>query len=316
VQRQKVETSDSQILSFVSTIDGARHLVMDETTITQWLYVLLEKECNEIVVTQSDKHQNAKTDFKEAREHAENLRTNHIERKVYHSSDSIMELRSLVSGYQDLVKNIVADKNRYKALFRQSAIIKSGASFYTDRELIETLSTGSQRFVAGPLYDRIQLLMKHKARYEKQFDRNVQKFKAIKLLTSVPGLGVIRANQIVALVVSPHRFATKYNFFAYCMLVDHIQMSDGKVYGRKKPQGQSQLKGIFKSSRTSVLRGSSALRTKYELMQQKGTSQQAAYAALSRTIAAVTLGVWKSGRKFNDKQYERKIRNAYALAKT
>jgi transposase len=312
VSREKVATAESTILQFVNQFSGEVHLIMDETTITQWLYVLLHDEVSEIVVTQSEKHRKAKTDFKEAEEHARDLQANYVKRKVFHECNELMELRSLVSGYRDLVQNIVAEKNRYNALFRQSAIVRSGDTFYSDFELINSLRTENQRFVAIPLYERIQQLEKHKIMYEKKFEANHRKFKTIRLLTSIPGIGTIRANQLVALIVSPYRFPTKYHFFSYCMLIRHKQNSDGVVYGKKRPMGQSQLKDIFKSSRLAVLKGSSALKMKYELMQANGTTQKAAYGALSRSIAATVLGVWKSGKKYDDKKLERKLKSTYS----
>lgn len=315
VQREKVPTCETKLIDFVENISGSKHLIMDETTITQWLYVLFNQRVDELVVTQSTKHSKAKTDFKEAEEHAQNLRVGFVPKRIFHSCDELLELRAITSGYGDLLKNIIAEKNRYKALFRQSAIVETGASFYRDFELINSLRTNSQRFVAIPLYERIKLLEKHKELYEKQFEANVEKHPTIKLLTSIPGIGPIRANQIVAKVVTPYRFQTKYKFFAYCMLVNHSQNSDGKMYGMKRPNGQAELKGIFKSSRLSVLKGSSALRLKYELMIENGSTQQAAYSTLARTIAAVVLGVWKSGKKYNDVTFRKKVKSAYGLAK-
>jgi hypothetical protein len=313
IRHEKVPTCESEILNFIESITGSKSLIMDETTITQWLYVLLHNKVNNIIVTQSTKHSKAKTDFKEAHEHALNLLSNVKIKHIYHSLDDFIELRSLVSGYKDLVQSTISDKNRYKALFRQSAIIKSGEAFYRDFELINSLRTNHQRFVAISLYERIAQLEKQKKLYEKQFESNVDRFKEIRLLTSVPGIGPIRANQIVAIVVSPYRFPTKYHFFAYSMLVGHKQMSDGKIYGCKRPKGQSDLKNIFKSSRLPVLKGSSALRIKYDLMISNGSSQNAAYGALARTIASLVLGVWKSGKKYNDKLFKQKVENIYAL---
>jgi transposase len=312
VCREKVATAESTILQFVNQFSGEVHLIMDETTITQWLYVLLHDEVTRIVVAQSEKHRKAKTDFKEAEEHARNLLANYVKQKVYHECTDIMELRSLVSGYRDLVQNLVAEKNRYNALFRQSAIVRSGDAFYQDFELINSLRTDIQKFVAIPLYERIQQLEKHQAMYEKQFKANCKKYKTIRLLTSIPGIGTICANQIVALVVTPYRFPTKYNFYSYCMLIRHKQNSDGVVYGTKRPMGQTELNTIFKSSRLAVVKGTSALRLKYDLMQENGTTQKAAFNALSRSIAAMVLGVWKSGEKYDDKKVERSLKRTYS----
>ncbi|MBN2525264.1 MAG: transposase [Deltaproteobacteria bacterium] len=311
IRREKTPTSEAQILQFIRQYSGEIHLVMDETTITQWLYVLLNDKVERIVVTQSERHSSSKTDFKEAEQHAQDLRANNLKIRVYHSCDALMELRAMVSGYKDLIQNVVAEKNRYNALFRQSAITRAGTSLYKDAEWIKSLRTDSQRFVANPLFERIQLLERHRELYEKQFRENCNTHKEIRLLTSVPGIGAIRANQIVAQVVSPYRFPTKYNFFAYCLLVRHFQNSDGVTYGQKKPHGQSDLKGIFKSSRLSVLKGSSALRLKYDLMLANGASQKAAFNALGRSIASTVLGVWKSGQEYNDKKTRERLNSTY-----
>jgi hypothetical protein len=116
VCREKAATAENTVLQFLKQFTGEVHLIMDETTITQWLYVLLHDEVTRLVVTQSERHRNAKTDFKEAEGHARNLLSNHVKQKVYHECSDLMELRSLVSGYRDLVQNLGAEKNRYKAL--------------------------------------------------------------------------------------------------------------------------------------------------------------------------------------------------------
>ena len=59
--------------------------------------------------------------------------------------------------------------------------------------------------------------------------------------SSVPGISHVRANIIVATICSPQRFKTKHQFWGYCMLVRHIQMSGGKIYG---PGGAAERLGL------------------------------------------------------------------------
>jgi transposase len=40
----------------------------------------------------------------------------------------------------------------------------------------------------------------------------------VKLLATAPGIGMIRAAQIVAIVLSPDRFRTRQQFWSYCGL--------------------------------------------------------------------------------------------------
>ena len=45
---------------------------------------------------------------------------------------------------------------------------------------------------------------------------------------SIPGIGPVRANQIAAIIVTPHRFPNKYRLFSYAKLTRHGRESDGK----------------------------------------------------------------------------------------
>ena len=131
----------------------------------------------------------------------------------------------------------------------------------------------------------------------------------MKLIKSIPGFGETNTNQVVGIVVSPWRFATKYKFFSYAMLVKHKQISDGVLYGQKRVYGQSQLKGIFKMATLSTLKSSNnAFKRKYQQMILNGSSQKAAYNAICRSLAATVLGIWKSGKKYDDHYQEVMLR--------
>jgi transposase len=210
----------------------------------------------------------------------------------------------LVSGYYDLIQEIVRAKNRYSALYRQSAIRIGGSKVYEDTELIQALPTRTQKFVAKPLLEQIALLERHKTVYQKSFERNLKRYREMQLIKGIPGFGPVFANQVVGIVVSPWRFATKYKFFSYAMLVKHRQLSDGIAYGNRKAFGNIQLKSIFKMAAKSVIRSDNAFGRKYERMLSEGRTDKAARNAVARALAATALGVWKSGKKYNDHHRE------------
>jgi len=192
-------------------------------------------------------------------------------------------------------------KNRYNALFRQAAIfMPKRGELYQSSESISLLPNETMRFVAGPLLERIWFLEEQKYQYELRFMDNVGAIKAIGLLATIPGIAAVRANQIAGVVVSPRRFANKYKFFAYAMLIKHHKLSDGKIYGKKKPFGQALLKGIFKSGALSALRGKNRFSRHYEACIAKGLDDRKARNSVSRLLAATALGVWKSGKKYDD----------------
>jgi transposase len=215
-----------------------------------------------------------------------------------------MKLRTLISGYEDLVQELTRTKNRYKAIFRKSAINLQGSGAYQNPGPITQLPCQQQKYVAKRLYQQMQLLIEQKKEYEARFRSNARKHKPVRLIMTIPGFGATLSNQVVGIVVSPYRFSNKGKFFAYAMLVKHTQVSDGHVYGNRKTNGRRQLKAVFRIATTAVLRTDCAFRRKYDEMRLKGASDSAAKQAVSRALAATVLGVWKSGKKYNDSHRE------------
>lgn len=298
--KERVVTNERELIRFIRSVRGKKKLILEETSLSQWLYLLLKDEVEELVVCRPQGRQGAKTDWIDATELAESLRNNNY-RPVFHTDDAMMELRTLVSGYKDLCQEIVQMKNRYSALFRQAAIfVSKPGELYQSSETVSLLPTETMRFVADPLLERIWLLEEQKYNYELRFRENAKKIKAIGLLTTIPGIGAVRANQIAGVVVSPHRFVNKYKFFAYAMLVKHQKRSDGKVYGKQRPFGQAVLKGVFKSATFSALRGQNKFSRHYQACIAKGLDDRKARNSVSRLLAATALGVWKSGKKYDD----------------
>ncbi len=168
------------------------------------------------------KKQGAKTDFRDALHLAQELRTNHLQ-PVFHDTSHWMEIRTTVSGYLDIVEEIVRFKNRLKAVFRAEAIQKDENSFYKNKTRIKGLKNPSAKFVAEKLFDQIEFLELEKDKYKEVFERNRKKYRPIRNLMTIPGISIIRANTIAAIVCQPARFENKHRFWGYCMLVRHIQ---------------------------------------------------------------------------------------------
>jgi transposase len=203
-----------------------------------------------------------------------------------------------------VVQELTRTKNRYKALYRQVAVDATGTTIYKDVERISELTTEAQRYVACTLFEQIAFLEEQKLGYKERFEANARSYRAIKLLMSIPGIGAVRANQIVGIIVTPYRFAKKYNLFSYAMLTKHDQESGGRTYGKKRAHGQAVLKEVFRSAVLGAMKSNTAFRRKYEAMRAAGADDRTARNAVAKKIAATVLGVWKSGKKYNDKHKE------------
>lgn len=311
----RVNTEEKELLGFIRSVHGRKALAFEEGVMTQWLYILFKDEVDELVVCQAQEKKGPKTDGIDAGEIADLLRVGRL-KSVFHSDSLLMNLRVLMSGYDDVIQEIQRTKNRYKSLYRQVAIPTKVTGFYESEEMLSFLETDERFYVACNLFEQLRLLEEQRRGYLERFEANASKYKPIKLLQSIPGIGLVRANQMVAVLVTPYRFPKKYNLFSYAELTKHNRTSDNKQYGQQRVRGQKVLKNVFKSGALSAIKSkNNAFRRKYEEMRAAGKDDRAARNAVAKMLAATVLGVWKSGKKYNDKHREvtrRRNRNCHS----
>jgi transposase len=259
--------------------------------------------CNPTYVA---KKQGAKTDFRDALHLADELRAGHL-KEVFHDDSHWSQLRVSVSGYQDIVQEIIRFKNRLKSIFRAEAIKTDENSFYKNKDRVVELSNPSAKFVANNLFSQIDFLEEEKVKYKNLFNENKKKYRPIRNLITIPGINLIRANIITAIICQPARFKNKHHFWGYCMLVRHIQESGGKVYGNKRIHGRRELRDVFIGAAESALRTETTLRDHYEALRAKGVNHKDAKVNLARKIAALALSLLKNNNTYND-NYEEYLR--------
>jgi transposase len=306
VLRDTVNTSEKNLSQVISKINGERILTFEESTISQWLYLTLRENVDQLVVCNPvyvAKKQGAKTDFRDALHLAQELRCGHL-KEVFHSDNHWAQLRMSVSGYIDIVSEIVRFKNRLKAVFRSQAIKTDENNFYKNKERVSELPHESAKFVATNLFNQIEYLESEKIKYLDFFKNNQKKYRPIRNLMTIPGISLIRANIIAALVCQPARFKNKHVFWGYCMLVRHIQISDGRIYGNKRVFGRRELRDVFIGAAESAVRTETTLRDYYDALRAKGTSHKDAKVALARKVASTALSLLKDNEIYNDNYKE------------
>ncbi len=137
----------------------------------------------------------------------------------------------------------------------------------------------------------------------------------VRILETAPGFGPIRAARLVPIVVTPHRFRTKRQFWSYCGLgivtrssSDWIQTSDGGWVKARVPQtrGLSRqhnrfLKDVFKGAATTVIsqRNKDPIHARYKRLLDGGTKPTLAKLSLARMIAAMVLRMWKDEEEYD-----------------
>ena len=215
-------------------------------------------------------------------------------KEIYHSGEEAIYLRKLVSGYEDIVKSGVRLKNQKSALFRSEGL---------DHKRDKCVSKNrSVHFVLKEINKQIQVNENIKKKYEEEFKKLSRKHKEIRLLKSLPGIGIIHAVQIMASVVNIKRFKRKGYFLSYCGLIKHEKMSGGRSYGKRQPRYYRPLKQVFKMASHIVTQEvcNNPLKEFCEYqVNEKQRSSQIARHNVARRLAVLVYGVLKTGERFD-----------------
>ena len=182
-------------------------------------------------------------------------------------------------------------------------------------EWLEQIADGGGRFRAEQLYIQLDHLLELRRRARTMVLRQACNQRAYRLLRSVPGIGPLRAAEIIAIVGDPHRFRTKRQLWAYAGL-GLITRSSGEWVADPRtgrfhrnprapltrglnPNFNRQLKKIFKMAAHDVAGTPGELDQRYQQMIERGMRPEMAYLTLARKIAAIVLAVWKKGVSFD-----------------
>jgi transposase len=317
-----IETKAITILQFFQGLHGDVYVTLEEGTWAAWLYDLLKPHVTQVVVCNPRKNalllkQGSKSDQIDARKLAELLRLGSLS-AVYHGEHGLRTLKELSRSYLTISKDLGRVMNRLKALYRSWAIPCVGAQVYAPRHRAEWLAKITEAGVrrrAELYYEQLDALRRVRQQARKELLAEARKHSATKSLRQIPGIGPLRAAQLVALIQTPHRFRTKRQLWNYSGLglethdSAQYRMVEGQLQRSKKPQQlrglnkdhNHDLKGIFKGAAMRASTAAGPMRDFYEALLAKGRRPTMARLTLARKIAAITLIVWKKEVRFDAK---------------
>jgi transposase len=290
-----VPSDIEDLQAYLKNLRGTKILTIEETTTSQWLYTEFKEYVDRVFICDPNRNkllsEGPKTDKIDATKLVRLLKAG-LMKEVYHSTDKFLYLRRIVSGYEDLVKAGVRVKNQRYSLLR--ACGKSG-----NEKIGSTLDSQGEQFVLECLDRQIDAYEDEKEGYEKEFERLARKNLEIKHQKSLPGIGAINAVKIVARVVAPHRFPDKGHYLSYAGLIKLEKISGGRSYGKKNPRYSRQLKSVYKSGVLAAIGGNNPVNDYYQyLLQEKNYPEHNARQKACRRLATLSLGVFKSGKKY------------------
>lgn len=287
--------------SYLENLKGKKILTFEEASPAQWLYTELINSVDKIIVCEPYANHllktGPKTDRVDAMKLLRLLRADML-KPVFHCTDAFVNIRKVVSGYDDLIMSIVQLKNRRLAMFR--AVGKHrGAELKTDEE----------KFVLSGLDLLIETYESQKLLYFAQFRTIRRNNKMVQNLESIPGIGLVHAVKIAAIVIDPTRFKHTTAFWLYCGLQKYELISGGRSYGKRSPRFCRKLKTVYKTAAlVCSLRDNGPLKNYYEsLIKEKNYPEYQARHALARRIATLTLGVMKSEKPLDETALSKKV---------
>jgi transposase len=226
----------------------------------------------------------------------------------------VRDLKELVRSYEYLVEDSTRTMNRIKALYRRRAIPCAGTDVYKPRQRAGRVGKppgpGAQAR-AGRLYSELDHLPGLRREARQALVAGCRRHPASKVLLDVATPGVVRVAQLIAAVVTPHRFRSKRQFWSSCGLAVVTKSgADYRVEGahlRRTQKGAATrgltrshnrtLQHVFKSAAQAASR-CEPFKSWYAGLLAKGLRPELARVTVARKIAAVTLAVWKSGGSF------------------
>ena len=313
-----LETNGRALIAALKLVPGIKHLCLEEGTEAEWLAEVLKQHVDELVVTRGAANRGTKNDAVDAFALAEKLRTGQIKVRIYKDAGPVRRLRELARLHAMITGDVVRTKNRIKGLFRSRGVQTDDEIYIPDsRAAWLKKLPAEKRWAAVILFAELDTQTELRKKAEAELLEEAAKHRAATLLRSCPGLGPIRAAQLVAIVITPTRFRTKRQFWAYCGLGVVTRSSADWARDRKgqwqrvktqqtrglNRQFSRPAKNILKGAATTAIASSdSPLGLEFRRLVDSGTKPNLAKLTIARRIAAIALSVWKHNEEYDPKR--------------
>ncbi len=323
-QELVVETNAVALKRALKGIAAEKHVCLEEGEYSEWLYELVEPMTRETVVVQPEKCRGVKNDSKDAWARADELRRGDLKRPVFKTGGKYRSLREAVRSHAMAVGDLVRTKNRLRAVWRSRGIQVCAGELYTSSTRapwVARLPVGVRQR-ASILGDQLDRILDTQEAAEGWLLEEASKVPVVRLVETAPGIGLIRAAQIVSVVVTPHRFRTSRQFWSYSGLGIVTRSSSDWVKDRKQRWVRAEiaqtrglnrnrhpmLKNAFKGAAMTVLQRmpDHPLAQHYARLLEE-TKPNLARLTIARRIAAAVLAMWKNQEVYDPDKQSRSI---------
>jgi transposase len=311
-----VETNGRALVEYIRQIPGEIHLCLEDGPQAQWLVELLSPQLEEIVVIVPPPRSGRKDDKFDAFDLADVLCTGKRYPRVYKDRQRFRRLWELARVYRMVTRDMVRCKSRVKSFYLGRGITGGATRVYASGERDRWLKRlpVPTRQALEVLYRELDEVARLKEEAQAALIRESHRHRISRVLETAPGLGPVTTALLLPVVVTPHRFRTSRQFWAYCGLgvvtrssSDWVQ-DQGQWVRKRVTQTRGLnfnhnhvLKYIFKNAATAICAKAKShpLQQDYNRLLEKGVKPNLAKLTIARKIAAIVLAMWKQEQPYD-----------------
>jgi transposase len=309
-KRAKVDTGVKEFISFVKSVPKPRKIYIEEGELAGWLLETSLKFGEQLIITDPKINKwigkaGQKDDTIDAEKLAQLARGKYI-KSIYHPVDKRRRFKELVFAYHDTVKSQTRIKNKIKANFRKNGIRCSGATVYSDKQRDRWRGKLSKNrithLIVEELWAQLDQVRESKERLKRNIIIQSKQYPEIKKFMKVPGIGLIHASTISAIIETPHRFSNKKKIWMYAGIGLMERSSGETVYSRKltREYNRPLKNAIKKAAEAAISAKDNQFRRQYlRLTIEKGIVSHRAKLTVARSMLAALYGMWKKGEEYD-----------------
>lgn len=318
MQETVIRTTPENLLSAMRALDGRVRIAVEESNHSVWIYELLESVVDEVIVCDPKRNNFADVLDKSDRKDAYGLAwLNYagLLKPIYHGDAVHSALKQLVKSHGHCDTRRTNAMNAIRGVFANCGRWSRSSNLFTvdGREAwLAELDNVGARMRLRNLYAEFDLLSKLKADTHKEMVRVARQQSGWRWVQSIPGIGDVRAAQILGVIGTPWRFRTRRQLWRYSGLAVVDRTTDDydenlqrrrrhKVRGLN-PDRNAMMKSAFKGAATSALQFPDTypeIAAYYERQLANHQSEENVRVNVARKLAACTLTIWKRQEVYN-----------------
>lgn len=278
LSEKKFLTTLKELDEFLEDIDKDAEIVMEASSTWEYLYDSIEEKGYKVCLshplkTRAIADARIKTDRIDSETLANLLRADLIP-KSYVPSKEIRDLRFIVRHRASLVSMRTEAKNKVHAILRRKGIKHEYSDLFGKEgmEFLKNMEVDVHTRFALNNYLAVIENLNSKINETSVYIESLADLPEVKLLTTIPGVGIYSAMLILSEIGDINRFPSPKKLCSYAGLVPSVYQSGSTVkYGKITKQGSSWLRWILIQSAHKTVKSPNALqRFHAEISKRKG----------------------------------------------